>query len=72
MQTSRCALMTSANVDKLEKNKNEAIAVRQTTWALKLLSDSVKLKYINLKIQAVKETELNAVLKQFFGSIQTT
>ena len=34
VQTSRCAHMTSADLDKLDKSKNEANTVRQTTWAL--------------------------------------
>ncbi len=33
-QPSRCAHMTSADLDKLEKSKNEANTIRQTPWEL--------------------------------------
>lgn len=68
----RCADMTSANLDKLEKSKNEANIVRQTTWALNCLQTWLNLKNIQVNFQLVKKTEMNTVLQQFYGSNRTT
>lgn len=68
----RCADMTSADLDKLEKSKNEANTVRQTTWALNCLQTWLNLKNIQVNFQLVKKTELNTVLRQFYGSIRTS
>ena len=68
----RCADMTSADLDNLEKSKNEANTVRQTTWALNCLQTWINLKNIQVNFQSIKKTELNTVLRQFYGSIRTT
>lgn len=41
VQTSQCAYMTSADLDKLKKSKNKANTVRQTAWALNCFQTSV-------------------------------
>lgn len=64
--------MTPADLDKLEKSKNEANTVRQTTWALNCFQTWLSLKNINIDLQSVEKSELNTVLRQFFGSIRTT
>lgn len=45
-QISRCAHMTSTSLDKLEKSKNEANTVRQTTEALNCSQTWLSLKNV--------------------------
>lgn len=68
----RCADMTSADLDKLEKSKNETNTVRQTAWALNCLQTWLNLKNIQVNFQLVEKTELSTILRQFYGSIRTT
>ncbi|XP_053338834.1 uncharacterized protein LOC128510512 isoform X1 [Clarias gariepinus] len=72
VQTSRCAYITSADLDKLEKSKNEANTLRQTAWALNCFQTWLSLKNINLDFKSVEKPELNTVLREFYGSIRTT
>ena len=64
--------MTSADLDKLEKSKNEANTVKQTTWALNCLQTWLNLKNIQVNFQSISQSKLNTVLRQFYGSIRTT
>ena len=68
----RCVDMTSGDHDKLEKSKNEANTVKQTTWALNCLQTWLNLKNIQINFQSVSQSELNTVLRQFYGLIRTT
>lgn len=69
-RTSRCVDITSD--DKVEKSKNDANTVRQTTWAWNCFQTWLTLKNLKINFQSVEKTELNAVLRQFYGSTRTT
>lgn len=58
-EVSRCAHLTSADLDELEKGKDKANAARQTTRALHCFRIWLNLKNIEVNFQFV-ETQLNA------------
>ena len=49
----KCVDMTSADLDKLEKSKNEANTVKLTTWALNCLRTWLNLKNAVHSVEAV-------------------
>nr|XP_054602829.1 MORC family CW-type zinc finger protein 3a isoform X4 [Nothobranchius furzeri] len=67
----RCADMSTADLDELEKSKNEVNTVRQTAWALNCFQTWLNLKHIQVNFQQVEKPELNTVLREFYGSIRT-
>ncbi len=68
--TSRFASVSSAELDELEKTKNEANTGRQTVWAVNCFQ--TWLKSITLDFQSIEKAGLNEVLRQFYGSVWTT
>lgn len=69
---SRYASMTTADPDYLEWSKNEANTVRQTTWALNCFQTWLKLKNMTIDLHSINKTEMNTVLREFYGTIRTT
>lgn len=72
VSTSRFLNVSMAELDKLEKDKNEANTVRQTVWAVNCLKSWLRVKSIALDFQSVEKAELNNILRQFYGSVRTT
>ncbi|XP_049889953.1 zinc finger MYM-type protein 2-like [Epinephelus moara] len=70
--TSRFAIVSSAELDELEKTKNEANTVRQTLWAVNCFQTWLRVKSIGINFQSIEKAELNEVLRQCYGSVRTT
>ncbi|XP_056593567.1 zinc finger MYM-type protein 4-like isoform X1 [Triplophysa dalaica] len=72
-QISRCANISSADLDELENSRNESSTVKQTVWAVKCLKTWMREKQINsIDLTTVEKSELTPVLREFYGSIRTS
>ncbi|XP_073687047.1 uncharacterized protein KIAA1958 isoform X2 [Garra rufa] len=71
-QISRCANVTQADLDELEHNRNESSTVKQTVWAVNCFKAWLREKQLTIDFKTVEKSELNPVLREFYGSIRTS
>ncbi|XP_050954722.1 zinc finger MYM-type protein 2 isoform X1 [Labeo rohita] len=71
-QISRCANVTSADLDELEHNRNESSTVKQTVWAVNCFKAWLREKQLTIDFKTVEKSELNTVLREYYGSIRTS
>ncbi|XP_056105824.1 zinc finger MYM-type protein 2 isoform X2 [Rhinichthys klamathensis goyatoka] len=71
-QVSRCANVTSADLDELEHNRNESSTVKQTIWAVNCFKAWLREKQLTIDLKTAEKSELNPVLREFYGSIRTS
>ncbi|XP_043081885.1 zinc finger MYM-type protein 2 isoform X3 [Puntigrus tetrazona] len=71
-QISRCANVSSADLDELEHNRNESSTVKQTVWAVNCFKAWLREKQLTIDFKTVEKSELNPVLREFYGSIRTS
>ncbi|XP_058621280.1 zinc finger MYM-type protein 2 isoform X2 [Onychostoma macrolepis] len=71
-QISRCANVSSADLDELEHNRNESSTVKQTVWAVNCFKAWLREKQLTIDFKTVEKSDLNPVLREFYGSIRTS
>ncbi|XP_051737398.1 zinc finger MYM-type protein 2 isoform X3 [Ctenopharyngodon idella] len=71
-QISRCANVSSADLDELEHNRNESSTVKQTIWAVNCFKAWLREKQLTIDFKTAEKSELNPVLREFYGSIRTS
>ncbi|XP_051542800.1 uncharacterized protein zgc:174877 isoform X7 [Myxocyprinus asiaticus] len=71
-QISRCANISSADLEELENFRCEANTIRQTVWAINCFKTWLSEKEITIDLKTVEKSELCPVLREFYGSIRTS
>ncbi|XP_067290964.1 zinc finger MYM-type protein 3 isoform X4 [Pseudorasbora parva] len=71
-QISRCANVSSADLDELEHSRNESSTVKQTIWAVNCFKAWLREKQLTIDFKTAEKSELNPVLREFYGSIRTS
>ncbi|XP_056594776.1 zinc finger MYM-type protein 4-like isoform X1 [Triplophysa dalaica] len=71
-QISRCANISSADLDELENSRNESSTVKQTVWAVNCFKAWIREKQINIDFKTIEKPDLAQVLREFYGSIRTS
>uniref|UniRef100_A0A9J7XN91 Zgc:174877 n=1 Tax=Cyprinus carpio carpio TaxID=630221 RepID=A0A9J7XN91_CYPCA len=71
-QISRSANVSSADLDELEHNRNESSTIKQTVWAVNCFKAWLREKQLTVDFKTVDKSELNLMLREFYGSIRTS
>lgn len=71
-QISRCANVSSADLDELENSRSEASTVKQTIWAVNCFKAWLREKQLTVDFKTVEKSELTPVLREYYGSIRTS
>ncbi|XP_056306979.1 uncharacterized protein zgc:174877 isoform X3 [Danio aesculapii] len=71
-QISRCANVTSADLDLLEHTRNESSTVKQTIWAVNCFKAWLREKQLTIEFKTADKSEVNTILREFYGSIRTS
>ncbi|XP_051542798.1 uncharacterized protein zgc:174877 isoform X4 [Myxocyprinus asiaticus] len=71
-QISRCANISSADLDELENFRCETNTVKQTVWAVNCFTTWLREKELIIDLKTVEKSELCPVLREFYGSIRTS
>nr|XP_055042974.1 uncharacterized protein LOC129429980 isoform X2 [Misgurnus anguillicaudatus] len=70
-QPTRSAAVTAANLDNLEKTRHENNTVRQTVWTVNCFKSWLAEKQLNIDLKRIEKSQMNSVLRDFYGSIRT-
>lgn len=73
-ETSRHAVVSDLELDELEDSRNEISKVtkRQTTWAVNCFIGWLVSQGLDVDLTTVEKTELNGLLRHFYGSVRNS